>query len=426
MWKYNGQTKAAFVVAYTDLSGKRPLKTFHLKKQADEYRVKVEREIEDGNHLAASGSATVAAICAEFIRTQEDRLADGRIGRGRLRNLVRCMKISVIPHLGARRMQQLRPVDIEDWYRTLCRNDGLSPATAKNRVVELRLVEVFAQRRGYLKKSPVSEALKELRGRAPATICTFTSNEIVALLRSAETVGLSDPRWRGRRERGFALLRFAVHLAACCGLRWGEIMGLTRPAIDHGGNMIMVRHSMTDWDELKAPKTPAGVRDVPMPRHLRDMLDDWLARFHVENSRDLVFCTSSGGRIIYAHFHKGWRFLLARAGLVRDGNNLHFHALRHFAASWMIAIGWPLMDVASVLGHSKFDMTLRVYAHPIVGGNRRSEAMERMAAKLFTYDCFQEPQCYSGLSQGAHDISMSSKMPDAATRQGRELQLATH
>jgi integrase len=95
--------------------------------------------------------------------------------------------------------------------------------------------------------------------------------------------------------------------------------------------------------------------------------------------------------------------LLAHAGLIRKGDNLHFRALRHFAASCMIENGWPLMDVASLLGHSKFDMTLRVYAHPIVGGgNQRSEAMERMAAKLLTYDCSQASQSYSGLSQDAY------------------------
>jgi integrase len=419
IWKYNGQTKTAFVVAYTDLSGKRRLKTFRLKKQADEYRMKVEREIEHGDHVAASASLTVAAICAEFIRTQEDRLADGRIGRGRLANLVKCINISVLPHLGARKMQHLRSVDIENWYRSLCRDGGLSPTTAKDRVFTLRLVEAFAQRRGYLKKSPISEALKELRGTRPPTIRIFTRDEIAALLRSTEVRG------HGRHERTFELLRCAVHLAAFCGLRWGEIMGLTRAAVDLDGRLIKVRHSLTDWDELKSPKTPAGVRDVPMPCHLRDMLRDWLARFYVENPRDLVFCTSSGGRVSAANFHaEFWRPLLARAGLIRDGNNLHFHALRHFAASWMLENGLPLMDVASLLGHKKFDVTLQVYAHPIIGGSRRSEAIDRMAAELLRplspkvdeYD----PSRTSGSSQDMQDIPRRHETPDGATRQARD------
>ena len=48
----------------------------------------------------------------------------------------------------------------------------------------------------------------------------------------------------------------------------------------------------------------------------------------------------------------------------------------------MIELGLPLTDVTSLLGHEKFDMTLQVYAHPIVGGNRRREAFERISSAI--------------------------------------------
>lgn len=38
----------------------------------------------------------------------------------------------------------------------------------------------------------------------------------------------------------------------------------------------------------------------------------------------------------------------------------------------------------NLLGHSTFDMTLQVYAHPIIGGNRRHSVMDRMAENLLT------------------------------------------
>ena len=49
---------------------------------------------------------------------------------------------------------------------------------------------------------------------------------------------------------------------------------------------------------------------------------------------------------------------LRAVGLLH-AEQLHFHALRHFAASWMIENGLPLPEVASLLGHSKFDTTLQ-------------------------------------------------------------------
>ena len=50
----------------------------------------------------------------------------------------------------------------------------------------------------------------------------------------------------------------------------------------------------------------------------------------------------------------------------------------------MIENGLPLTDVAALLGHSKFDLTLQVYAHAIVPGHRRLAALDRMAIDMLT------------------------------------------
>ena len=50
-----------WTVRYIDpATGKRPCATFALKKDADAYKRKVEREIEDGLHVVASDQMTVA------------------------------------------------------------------------------------------------------------------------------------------------------------------------------------------------------------------------------------------------------------------------------------------------------------------------------------------------------------------------------
>ncbi len=75
---------------------------------------------------------------------------------------------------------------------------------------------------------------------------------------------------------------------------------------------------------------------------------------------------------------------LTRTGLAPEPGKPwhHFHALRQFAGTMMVDNGLPVTDVASLLGHAKFDTTLQVYAHPIAGGHRRHEALERMTAQL--------------------------------------------
>ncbi|MCB9829060.1 MAG: tyrosine-type recombinase/integrase [Planctomycetes bacterium] len=45
-----------------------------------------------------------------------------------------------------------------------------------------------------------------------------------------------------------------------------------------------------------------------------------------------------------------------------EAGGVTFHALRHTAASLMVATGVPILDVARVLGHSTLAVAMR-YAH---------------------------------------------------------------
>src|ERR1700689_692452 len=60
-WKTpKGLEKTAWVVDYVDQSGKRRLKTFERKKDADDFHSKAKVEVKAGIHTADSASITVA------------------------------------------------------------------------------------------------------------------------------------------------------------------------------------------------------------------------------------------------------------------------------------------------------------------------------------------------------------------------------
>ena len=60
--------------------------------------------------------------------------------------------------------------------------------------------------------------------------------------------------------------------------------------------------------------------------------------------------------------------------------HVHFHSLRHFAATEMLAAGVSPQDAAGVLGHVNPTMTLNVYAHSTA--ERQRAAMEAIGNAL--------------------------------------------
>lgn len=377
-WNHKGVESEAWVVSYTDQGGKRRIKTFDKKKDADKYRTTVEVEIENGMHVAPAESMNIAEVCGLFLNQCDQRVRDGIIGRGRYHWIEGAIRLVIVPNLGRVKLSELSVTQVEELYETM-RTGGLAIGTARQRLVVFQQIQEFARKRKYLLTSPVTDVLTSLsRGRGAAPIRTFTSEDVVRIL--AAVKHRAPPNGS---ERTRALLECFVNVAAFCGLRWGEIGGLKVENALINQRVILVRNSISQHDGLKGPKSKAGIRDVPMPPHVAVMLADWLAKHHVKNTLGLVFCSRNGTMIRSGHFHQFmWGPLLKRSGLMDEKDRFHFHALRHFAASSFIEHGLPLTEVAPLLGHSTFDQTLQTYTHPIVGGHRRHHAIDRIAADL--------------------------------------------
>ena len=379
-----GEQRSAWEVRYL-LSGRHKSKSFARKKDADTFKRKIEDGLASGDVHTLDGTVTVKRMCDEWIKENEDRVEAKQIGLSSMSNLRRSVDLHLIPNVGKLKVSDLRAAHVEDLFRTLMKSHKLSPRTARSHVFYLRQACEFGRRRGYLRSDPITPALKLMRGLKMPKVRTFTTEQVRDLLKAAEDRAF----WQ--HPITFLRLKCFVHLAAFCGLRYGEIVGLTLDSLDFDEGMIRVRTALSRFDELKGPKTEAGVRDVPMPVHLSALLSRWLSHYFVENERNLVFRTDTGLQIRPSNFHGAhWRPLLRRAGLDDGKGSFHFHALRHFASSWWIANGMDLPTVASLMGHSKFDMTLQVYAHPVLPVVRHAEVMGRLADRLLDVPALSE------------------------------------
>ncbi|WP_194793194.1 tyrosine-type recombinase/integrase [Raineyella fluvialis] len=195
-------------------------------------------------------------------------------------------------------------------------------------------------------------------------------------------------------------LAAAVHVAAWCGLRLGELAELRRADVDLKGGTIRVTRSV-QWvrdgvrDNGKAryvpvvgpPKSDAGIRTVTIPPHIVPILREHLAEHAQPGPRGLVFPAPEGGQLRSGPVCRV--FGPAREAAGRP--DLRWHDLRHTGATLYAQAGATLRESMAYLGHSTPGMALH-YAHVAEG------RPATLAAKLSAMAGWEPPGVNDGFT----------------------------
>lgn len=131
-----------------------------------------------------------------------------------------------------------------------------------------------------------------------------------------------------------------VLLAAGSGLRFGELVALTRE--DVNGDTITVNKAFCNYSQqIKPPKSAASNRTViVLPEYVHALQHVPVGFTHHSN-----------------FYNRVWKPALRQTGL-----NWRFHDLRHYYATTLIRRGIPIHLVSQMMGHSKTSVTLDIYA----------------------------------------------------------------
>lgn len=160
-----------------------------------------------------------------------------------------------------------------------------------------------------------------------------------------------------------------VHLAALCGMRMSEILGLRWEKINFEKKTICVcAAKVRDIDNnivLKGTKSTAGERMIKMLPAVETAL-----RRTREAMPGSEFVTDLKSNNIYDRYQKALKAVCDK--------HYTFHELRHYAASVMIMLGIPVKYIADYLGHETEDMVNRVYGH--IMADKKDEMFDRLAS----------------------------------------------
>ncbi len=172
----------------------------------------------------------------------------------------------------------------------------------------------------------------------------------------------------------------AILLALACGMRAGEIWGLTWRCVDLEEGTLRIEKTLNfkRWRvandlaaSLEPPKSKRSRRTVPLPDFVVAALSEHRDCQLIRSLHDLVFTTPSGEPVrhdgFYAHTFVP---MLKRAELPP----IRFHDLRHSAVTMLLRAGVAMEVVSSLVGHHSPSFTLATYRHVLEDENRAAAA----------------------------------------------------
>ena len=274
------------------------------------------------------------------------------------------LELHVIPFFVGMTLEEVTAMDLQEYLNTISMYSNSLQAKCCQIVKAIFRTALTNRKIQY---SPVDpDAFKPCGGR-PEEEVPLTPEQSQQLLDAV----------RGTRAYTFCLLALST------GMRRGEILGLMWEDVkldDEIPHIHVLHNKAFPAHAADAPvtsllKTPAACRMIPLPpplvNHLREM--------KATSKSDFVLCMEDGRSLNRNAFRSLWTLVTNRTeggdrrigkshqgrktGMVQLDFHCHPHQLRHTYATRLFENGCDVKQVQYLLGHSKPEMTMRIYVH---------------------------------------------------------------
>ncbi|MEV0598467.1 tyrosine-type recombinase/integrase [Streptomyces sp. NPDC050315] len=266
------------------------------------------------------------------------------------------LKNHLLPTWGPTPLDEIAPTGVNIWLKQL--KDRYKPSTVASIGKLLSLILSAAVFERLIPVNPVR--LPRQRGRTRRDEAAWADEyEVLAIARRVTHLSNTN----------HALL---VITAAYTGMRWGELVGLRRSALDLVRGTLHIHpehgalHEINGHHSYGPPKTAASVRDVTLPPFLIGLLEQDLGA----HRRDHVFTTVQGKLHRRSTFQRRVWAPAVHGHTFPDGTvwrplkpGLTFHGLRHSHKTWLIEDNIPEVAQARRLGHVMTDEIDDIYSH---------------------------------------------------------------
>ena len=315
----------------------------------------------------------------EYLTERWLPVQEARLRRSTYDSYRRNIELHVIPALGRRQLDQLRPEDIDVFYAALLKGGrkkrpgekgpakGLAPKSVHNIHVMLNKALGDAARKGTVVRNVVALAdAPSLQARKRTEIKAWEIDQLIAFLDAIEAHRMGP----------------AFFLSAHTGMRRGEVLGVRWRDIDLDEGRVSVRQALVSVAyevSISDVKTGASRRTIDIDDGVVQVLRDWRKARTEEcdgiapAADDLVFVKADGASMHPDIFSQ----LFDRTVAKIDVPSISLHDLRHTHATLLLKAGVNVKVVSERLGHANIAFTMHVYQHVLPG-------MQAAAADAFS------------------------------------------
>jgi integrase len=355
-----------YKVRYVDPDGNEQSKSFPDRQLgvAQEFLNEVENQKRKGTYLDPDAGKILFKEFADSwldARTFDESSREGTEFR---------LKLHVYPYFGTKEIRAIKPSDIQAWDRAL-QKKGLAETYRRTIFANVSAIFTAAIDDERLNKNPCNaQSVTKPRGEYP------------------KIVPWTEERTKAVREALGERYRVMMNLGAGCGLRQGEVFGLSPDDIDENNDVIQVvrQIKIVRGRMVFGPPKHGKSREVPLPASVADAIRGHSGKYSPLRvtlpwqepggkpvAVDLLLYTREKGQLHRHSFnHHVWKPALRAAGIPDPGRAEGFHALRHFYASVLLDAGESIRALAEYLGHADPAFTLRTYTHLMPSSSERT------------------------------------------------------
>jgi integrase len=329
-------------------------KSFRAKNEREAKRAMSRHitEIQDRVKADEGGKGTIAELVSLWERDRSDFSPSTK---QRNESILRTIRAD----LGKLNARNLTTLQVDQWF-ALLRSRGLSPSTVHQygRVLSTMLKD--GKRWNKVSTNVVDDARKP---KVPKPdIDPPTTGELRVLLASA------------KGDLGGAievLARTGCRRGEVVGLRWSDIKSgeitVKRVIIELKGGGLHVR----DMTKGRKPRTlPIDPPLLDVLERQRDRQEAWFTARQAKAPRDcFIFANLKRDPTGETPRRPGWLSLGFARLCKKLDIDTHPHALRHWNASTLIAMGVPVTTVSARLGHAQTSTTTNIYGHGTDAGS---------------------------------------------------------